>query len=240
MTFKLDLNLDFACKFFFCKWLLGFFLWKETYWQHQLLVWTLWTLLSPLRYYTFLHWTLETALQWNRGVTSGRDPGSSLFPGHTSHPWTQAWIPQSTNPTMRKGKDTAWESTTCPSSSHKEPSVQLSYLIQLLLAPWFDTNSLWAEPAHGMGNARGASSCVRWAQALRTAWCCYNTEPSPLFSSALDKLLLSPGAPWLPVESSWAPACAGTETFTKGEYNKHSLTATGNRKKKTHFQGLCL
>lgn len=230
-------------------WFLGFFLQKEKYWlgQHHLMVWTLWTLLSRPRYYIFFHLTLETQLSsetWNSQVEETQGPLCSQ--GRHPSPWAQAWIPQCTCPTMGKRKDTARESTTCPSSSHKESSIQLSYLIKLLLAPWFYTNSPWAEPAHRIGNARGTlqlsgTSCVTWAQPLGTAWC-WHTESSPLLPSALDKLLLSPGAlPDLPVESSRALAeywLVLKALQRKGEYNKHSLTAFGSRK--NYFKGLCL
>lgn len=253
MTFKSDLNLDFACK---CFGFLVFFLQKEKYWlgQHHLVVWTLWTLLSPPRYYIFLHLTLETQLfseTWNSQVEETQGPVCSQ--GRHSSPWTQVWIPQCTSPTTGKGKDTARESTTCPSSSHKEPSVQLllnpapfgSVDLHQFTVSWASPQDWECQPGRA-GNTRGTlqlggTSCVMWAQPLGTAWC-WHTESSPLLPLALDKLLLSPRAlPDLPVESSRALAeyrLVLKALQRKGEYNKHSLTAFGDRK--NYFQSLCL
>lgn len=160
----------------------------------------------------------DTALQWYMELTSEETGGPACFQGTHPSPWKQAWIPQCISPTTGKGKDTAQESTTCPSSSHKKPSLQLSYLIKLLLAPWFHTSSLRAEPARRMGNASLGTPGEPSSPAAAAAC----PEPShsdcrvlthrlfPTAPSAGDKLLLSPGVlPDLPGKAAGPLLCTG-------------------------------
>lgn len=186
--------------------------------------------------------------------TSGRDPGSSLFPGQTFQSLNTGLDPSVHQSHHRKRQGHSSGKHHLPFQQPqrvKRPALLLnpapfgSLDLHQFTVSWASPQDWECQPGRA-GNTRGTlqlggTSCVTWAQPLGTAWC-WHTESSPLLPSALDKLLLSPGAlPDLPVESSRALAeyrLVLKALQRKGEYNKHSLTVFGNRK--NYFQSLCL
>lgn len=207
-------------------WLLGFFLQKEKHWlgQHHLSVWTLWTLLSPPRYSMFLHLTLETQLCRETRSSQGETPGCTM-PG----PWSRLGSLSASRERARTGSGELHLPSQQPQRARPSALIQSS-----------PSGLLGFTPAHSMGNASlgvpgepSSPAAAEPHEPTETAWC-WHTESCPLLPSAGDKLLLSPECS-LTCRRAAGPAralpCACTESFTKGEYNKHSVTAFGNRQK---------